>query len=640
MQFKHPELLWALLLLLIPIIIHLFQLRRFQNVEFTNVKFLKNVKLQTRKSSQLKKWLTLITRLLIILFAVIAFAQPFTSNLENFSTKSETVIYIDNSFSMEAKGNNGSLLNEAVQSIISNVPENESVTIYTNEDVFRDETVKSISNDLIQLKYSTSQLTYESAYIKGKQYFTNDPTSVKNLVLLSDFQQKGKPLDFEVDSTVTLKLVQPTSIITNNISIDSAYIAKNTSENIELNVVLSHQGNPVDNVSVSLINDNELIAKTAVNVDGKTTTTFTLPNNQIINGEISIEDAGLQYDNRLYFNINAPEKINVLSINEASDGFLRKLYTNDEFNFQSFESSALNYTIIGQQNLIILNELKNIPNALINALRAFKIDGGTLLIIPSTESNLESYNQLLNAVSLPSLTKQNSIEKRLTAINYDHPIIENAFYNRVSNFQYPKVNTTYNLSSNANAIFNFEDGNAFLVGNSKSYLFSTAINESNSNFKNSPLIVPILYNLGKQSLALPKLYYTIGTPNTIDISTQLAQDDILTFVSNENSTIPLQQTYSNYVAITVNDYPNNAGIVEVKNKLEPLQNLSFNYNRVESNLTYHKLDLNAAYTVDSSFSTVMDDIKSNTNINALWKWFVIFALVFLIIEMLILKYLK
>ena len=66
MQFKHPELLWALLVLLIPIIIHLFQLRRFQKVTFTNVKFLKNVKLQTRKSSQIKKWLVLITRLLLL----------------------------------------------------------------------------------------------------------------------------------------------------------------------------------------------------------------------------------------------------------------------------------------------------------------------------------------------------------------------------------------------------------------------------------------------------------------------------------------------------------------------------------------------------------------------------------------------
>ena len=64
MQFKHPELLYALLLLLIPIIVHLFQLRRFQKVDFTNVAFLKSVTIQTRKSSQLKKWLTLITRLL------------------------------------------------------------------------------------------------------------------------------------------------------------------------------------------------------------------------------------------------------------------------------------------------------------------------------------------------------------------------------------------------------------------------------------------------------------------------------------------------------------------------------------------------------------------------------------------------
>jgi hypothetical protein len=640
MQFKHPELLWALLLLLIPIIIHLFQLRRFQKVGFTNVKFLKNVKLQTRKSSQLKKWLTLITRLLIVAFAVIAFAQPFISNSENFSTKTETVIYIDNSFSMQAKGNNGSLLNEAVQAIISNIPEDETLTIFTNDNLFRAVSIKGISNDLIRLKHSTNQLSYESAYLKGQQYFSKDVASLKNLVLLSDFQQKNSPLNFEIVSSIALKLVQPKSIITNNISIDSAYVSKKNTDNIELNVVISHQGDPIDNVSVSLLNAEELVAKTAVNLNGETTTTFTLPNNQIFNGEISIEDAGLQYDNSLYFNINAPEKIKVLSINEASDVFLRKLYTEDEFDFLSFNSNALNYTIIGEQNLIILNEIKSISNALINALKAFKTDGGSLLIIPSNESNLNSYNQLLSAISSTRLLELNVTEKRVTTINYDHPIIENAFYNRVSNFQYPKVNSTYKLNSNANAIFNYEDGNAFLVGNSKAYLFSTAINEINSNFKKSPLIVPVLYNLGKQSLALPELYYTIGTLNTIAINTQLAQDDILTFSSGDASTIPLQQTYSKYVAIKVDDYPNTAGVLEVKNKLETLQSISFNYNRDESNLAYHKLDLNAAYSVDTSLASAIDDIKSNTNINELWKWFVIFALVFLIIEMLILKYLK
>ena len=54
MQFKHPEILYALLLLIIPIIIHLFQLRKFQKVAFTNVQFLKELTIQTRKSLEIR----------------------------------------------------------------------------------------------------------------------------------------------------------------------------------------------------------------------------------------------------------------------------------------------------------------------------------------------------------------------------------------------------------------------------------------------------------------------------------------------------------------------------------------------------------------------------------------------------------
>ncbi|MCJ7759389.1 MAG: BatA domain-containing protein, partial [Gillisia sp.] len=56
MQFNQPEVLYALFLLIIPVIIHLFQLRKFERENFTNVKFLKKLSQQTRKSSRLKKW--------------------------------------------------------------------------------------------------------------------------------------------------------------------------------------------------------------------------------------------------------------------------------------------------------------------------------------------------------------------------------------------------------------------------------------------------------------------------------------------------------------------------------------------------------------------------------------------------------
>lgn len=109
MQFKHPELLYALFLLVIPIIVHLFQLRKFKKVPFTNVAFLKAATLKTRKSAQIKKWLILCTRMLVLAALVFAFAQPFTSKTDVLNTKKETVIYLDNSFSMQAKGNNGEL---------------------------------------------------------------------------------------------------------------------------------------------------------------------------------------------------------------------------------------------------------------------------------------------------------------------------------------------------------------------------------------------------------------------------------------------------------------------------------------------------------------------------------------------------
>jgi len=153
MQFKHPELLYALFLLLIPVIIHLFQFRKFQKEAFTNVAFLKEVAIQTRKSSQLKKWLTLLTRLLLLAAIIFAFAQPYTSKSKLLNTKSETVIYLDNSFSMQSKGNQGELLKRAVQDIISNVPEDETISLITNVSTFKNTTIKAIKNDLLNLDY-------------------------------------------------------------------------------------------------------------------------------------------------------------------------------------------------------------------------------------------------------------------------------------------------------------------------------------------------------------------------------------------------------------------------------------------------------------------------------------------------------
>jgi len=641
MQFKHPELLYGLFLLLIPIIIHLFQLRKFQKVAFTNVAFLKEATLQTRKSAQIKKWLILLTRLLLLAALVFAFAQPFTSKSNSFKTKKETVIYLDNSFSMQAKGSQGELLKRAIQDIMTNVPEDENISIITNDEVFKNTSLKAIKNDLLELKYSSNSLSPEAALLKSIACFKNKSNTLKNIVLISDFQQDESDFKIESDSLINLNLVNLNPLNKNNISIDSIYISKTISTSIELKVILKNSGIPIENLPISLYNNDKLIAKTSVGIEQDAETTFTLPINQVINGKITIDDSNLQFDNTLYFNINKASKINVLAINGQDDSFLKRIYPKAEFNYNSSPIKQLNYNLIDAQHLIVLNELNSIPIALVSALKQFTDHGGSIILMPSETINKASYNQF-SANYNSSFSDVITSEKRITTINYSHPIYNNGvFEKQVKNFQYPQVKSFYNIASTSlSSVLQFEDEKTFLGQKKSVYIFTAALNQDNSNFKNSPLIVPTLYNIAKQSFKIPELYYTIGKENTFDVATKMQQDAVLSLTNGDINMIPKQHYFNNKVVVNTLEDPSFSGTYLIKNKDETIKNVSYNYSRNESKLTYRNLSSIENATVSDSITKVFDTIKSDTKVNALWKWFVIFALALLIIEMLILKFFK
>src|SRR5690554_4868334 len=190
MQFKYPEILFALFLLLIPILIHLFQLRRFQRVEFTNVAFLKKVTLQTRKSSQIKKWLALLARLLALACVIIAFAQPFTASKVDLGKVKETVIYIDNSFSMQAKGNTGNLLERALQDLFEINIDGQNITWFTNDSEHINSSTSDFKNKILSIGYSQNQLTPSQVLLKANQFFSQGKDVSRQLLFFSDFQQK------------------------------------------------------------------------------------------------------------------------------------------------------------------------------------------------------------------------------------------------------------------------------------------------------------------------------------------------------------------------------------------------------------------------------------------------------------------
>ncbi|MHC0443645.1 hypothetical protein ACWA1B_23275, partial [Flavobacterium sp. 3-210] len=72
-----------------------------------------------------------------------------------------------------------------------------------------------------------------------------------------------------------------------------------------------------------------------------------------------------------------------------------------------------------------------------------------------------------------------------------------------TNFQYPKVNSSFAVSSPYPAVLSFEDQTAFVtsVQNQVSGItvFTAPINGANSNFQQSPLIVPLFYKIAQNN---------------------------------------------------------------------------------------------------------------------------------------------
>ena len=637
MQFKHPEILWALFLLVIPILIHLFQLRRFTKTPFTNVAMLQKVVSESRKSNTLKKWLLLITRLLLFAAIIIAFAQPFIAT-NTALQKKETVVYLDDSFSMQAKNNGISLLEKAVQDFIKNIGADTEFSLFTNEKTFSNVRVSDIQNSLLSLTFSHKQLNLNEIGLKANTLFSQNQGTIKNLIVISDFQERISVANPELDSRLQVHFVPLQARELQNISIDSVFVDDALNDQSTLKVFLTG-GNEDEALPISLYNDDELIAKTAAkfksNGDGEVE--FTIPTNEALNGRLSIIDNSLGYDNRFYFNINSKEKIKVLAISASDSDYLNRLFRGNEFDFQKYRLNQLDYSSLGNQNVVILDAQLSIPISLQNILRTFKNDGGTLIIVPSKNSDISSYNSLLSSLSSTQFQEKVVADVQLTSITFEHPLYRNVFEKEVTNFQYPSVKEYFKIQTSLPTALSLSGGDSFLVGNNGLYVFTVPLELENSNFINSPLIVPTFYNMAQSSLQMPQTYQTLGKPNTVDISAEIGNDDILKVAKDGYEFIPLQQTFPHRVRVSFDQNPTEDGIYSVLQNQQVLQNISFNYPRTESQLKY--LDIGSLENMNSmdSIPELFEYLEAENNITAYWKWFVILALLLALIEVLIQK---
>lgn len=642
MQFKHPEILYFLFLLIVPILVHLFQLRRFKKEYFTNVRFLKALTIQSRKSSKIKKWLLLATRLLLLSALILAFAQPFFATNERSRTQKDIFIVLDNSYSMQAKGKKGVLLQRAIQELLETTPENIHFSLLTNTEAYWNTDIQSIQKELQNLKYSATPFEIDPIL---NQIQTRPSLYPKEIIIISDaIGLESKRLS-TMNKTNAISVIVPKAEQQNNVSVDSVFIRQILDNFYEIGVQVCNYGENNQPISMGLYNQSKLIAKSMVHLKKKKQiVNFSIPK-EAFHGYITLDDNGLTYDNTYYFSIEERQKTKVTCIGEVTkNAFLSRIYTNDEFEYRNNTLAQLDYNQLEEQDAIVLNELEEIPQALQTTLQSFVNKGGNLILIPSAKSDVSNLNTIAQKTENVTFQSLRTNEKLITKIHFNHPVFKNVFENQISNFQYPKTKTSFTITSKSPAVLSYQDESPFLVSSNKGAgtvsIFTAPLNTENSSFQQSPLIVPVFYQLAQSQQTNGIDAFTIGNTDSYFVKTNVAKESVLTIKNETEKFIPTQQILSTKVKMEFGEYPKQAGNFSVYNSKNWVQNISFNFERSESDLFQNNEKILANLNQIDTISNVFNKIDSENNDSQIWKWFLIFALIFLMSETAIIRFIK
>jgi len=679
MKFVYPEFLWGLTLLIVPIIIHLFSFKRYKTLYFSSLQFIQQVEQKNRSTQKIKNLLVLICRLLMILLIVLAFAQPFFPKSSHIQTGTTPIlsVHVDNSFSMTMKGVEGTLLSEAVEAarqLIQKAPLNTKVLLTTNalDGVeSRISTKVQALERLDQIKPSPMVRSFDEVIKWQKEQLKNaiqiDNYGQTQFVFLSDFQRQTNQFNLlEPDSAGYYLPIRFVSQEQTNLSIDSVWFdsplhkvgvannlsikASNHSDRDLQNVALSFEANGIK---------RDVFIDIQKNSSATTTLTFTPKETGVQTGSIRIEDKHFFSDDDYFFTYQVATKSNILVLNgEDANLNVPSIYRLDQFYaVQAIDATSFTKNALDNINLVVLNGLNEIPSGLSANLIEFSTNGGTVAIFPGKSLNLASFNAFLEKVKMPSIAKEVAQPSRINTINYKDPFFKGVFDKEKENLSLPGVTKFYltnqNSSLGAMSIVELQNGKPLLYRNSTNqqvYFFTSVLDGSHGSFISDILFTTILLRIGELSLLNPPLEVTIGESTNYPVYNVVDPNLPIVIKGANFEFIPPKRQNGNvhYIDISGAGIASvlTSGIFDLTNNDKIIGKIAVNYTRRESKIgSWNKEEIEnslKAAMIQNIKSFNVDQGVSSINLNIdkpypYWKIFVSFALLFLVIEMLLLK---
>ncbi|MBC7449268.1 MAG: BatA domain-containing protein [Hymenobacteraceae bacterium] len=682
MVFLIPSFLWGLLALAIPIIIHLVEMRRPQRVVFTNVAFLREVKQVTARSRRLKRLLILAARCLALAALVLAFAQPFRpARNAGAPPPTDVRLYLDNSLSMQNVSRTAAvaLLDEAKSQI------RQLSTVFGNNTRFRlldnafsggitGVPAPTLLDGIARLGYSPRRAT--SAEALTRLLAPDDSGPGTRVFLYSDFQRNAfspKAL-LAAAGDAEVYLLPLAAQTTRNVYVDTVALTDEFVRANETNRLLVRVANAgaekATGVAVKvLIGDQQVSAfnldlapgeRKSTEIDFRVTGA-TGPQR----GRVVVTDVPVTFDNTYYFTLRVAPPIKVFGLGPATiETPAQKAFAAEPgFAYTPADERGLNYQTAAAADLLLIQELPSISAGLAENARKFVLSGGSVLVIPAVGADRRSYNVFFRSLNLatvrwlPEMPGGLNAQLPVVAPDERDPFFRGVFTAPVTGLTVPKAAPVLTWSRSGRDVLRLRSGGPFLsafpVGRGTVWLLAAPLDARASDFAANALFLPTLYRLAQASYRAPQqLAYSLGRQRvSLPVRALDARKDVFRLVRDGADSVaflPEQQVRDGRLTFSPPAELTQAGFYTLRKPGEPPTVLAFNYDKRESDLSqYASAELKAAVATNPHIHVyeagaglgAIEQLRADTLGEPLWKYALGAALLFLLLEVLLIRFL-
>lgn len=676
MTFLFPGFLWALAALAIPVVIHLFQLRRFKRIDFPNVRFLKDVAQRTRARKKVRHWLTLLARMLALACLVLAFAQPYIPRTDGAvrSGQRAVSIFIDDSWSMDGQNAAGRLLDQArkgAQDVVMAHASSDRFQVLTGRFEGREQVLTGRDEALAaaaQAEVGPFSRPLSQVLARQAEALARSEAAVKRRFLFTDLQRSQLDLErWTNDTTLRTVIVPIANATADNLSIDSAWFGspvRRLGQLEELHVrIRNHGAQPLENVPLRLTIDGRQRALSTFGVEaGASVDTILRFTNDATGhhwGSIALTDRPVTFDDRMEIAYHTAERLRVTLVSGGdapTDKAIEAVFAGDSthtFSAQPYRNFDL--ATLQRTDLVVLNGLPDMPSGMARALRDFVDGGGSLAVFPPVKPDATSLGALLAPFGIAGPSRTDTATTKVDRIDLQEPFYREVFSAMPRNVDLPvvRVRHAFMPRPGAEVLLRLQDGAPFLSslrhGRGRVYVCASPLGDAGGTFQRHALFPTSLLRMAELSRPMGTLYHILGEEALIPLEgVEIAGEGAAHLKGPEGiDLVPELRRTPAGNAVVLHDQDLLPGPYALVLGTDTLMMLALDLPRTESDLTawspaelaeaIHQRGLTAFSVLEAAPLELSLSLKELDQGVKLWKWFVLAALVFLALEILLIR---